>query len=237
VDSPAVIIDKAPLFPLPNGALLPGELLPLHIFEPRYRKMMEAVRDGQGVIAIATLLPGWETDYHGAPHIAEVVGIGRVVKDRLNDNGTSDIVLHGMTRGRVLSELGGELFRRARVEPILDDEKHPAEIYRLRRGVLTGIADRLRTQRFNFDITAGFDVGTLLDRIASSLDITPEQRVDVHGAVALDQRAALVLELLRERKHRQQLIEVIPSLHAFTLSMEPRTGSRPSPGRSSEFGA
>ena len=225
MDEPAVILDNAPLFPLPNGALLPGELLPLHIFEPRYRRMMETVRDGEGVVAIASLLPGWETDYHGAPNIADVVGIGRLVKDRLNDNGTSDIVLHGMTRGRVLDETTGEPFRRARIEPLLCDEAHPAEVYRLRREVLTGIAERLRTRRFSFDITAGFDVGTLLDRIASSLDITPEQRVAVLGAGELDRRAGLVLEMLRERKHRQQLIEVIPSLHAFTLSMESGRGS------------
>jgi hypothetical protein len=200
--------------------LLPGELLPLHIFEPRYRKMMEAVREGPGVIAIATLLPGWETDYHGAPNIGEVVGIGRLVKDRLNDDGTSDIVLHGMSRGRVLAELGGQAFRNARIQPLLGDDQHPAEVYRLRRKVLTGIAERLRTRRFSFDVTAGFDVGTLLDRIASSLDVTPEQRVAVLGAVDIDRRADLLLETLRERKHRQQLIEAMPSLHAFALSME-----------------
>ena len=104
MDHPASILDRAPLFPLPNGVLLPGELLPLHIFEPRYRQMIEDARKGRGVIAIATLLPGWEADPHGSPDIADVVGIGRLVKDRLNDDGTSDIVLHGVSRGRVLQE-------------------------------------------------------------------------------------------------------------------------------------
>ncbi len=220
MDHPDGILDRAPLFPLPNGALLPGELLPLHIFEPRYRQMMEEARKGRGVIAIATLLPGWEADPHGAPDIADVVGIGRLVKDRLNDDGTSNIVLHGVSRGRVLEEIGGKAFRRAQIQPLLGDDRHPAEVFRLRRKLLTGIAERLRTSRFHFDITAGFDAGTLLDRIASALDITPAQRVAVLGAVDIEHRGALVLDMLRERKHRQQLIEVMPSLHAFTLSME-----------------
>ena len=79
---------QTPLFPLPNGSLLPGELLPLRIFEPRYRAMMEEVRQGARLIAIATLIPGWETDYHGKPPVAAVVGLGRLMKDRLNEDGT-----------------------------------------------------------------------------------------------------------------------------------------------------
>ena len=42
-----------PLFPLPNVFLFPGQVLPLHIFEPRYRKMIADVLDGPGRIAVA----------------------------------------------------------------------------------------------------------------------------------------------------------------------------------------
>lgn len=215
--SPATTI--VPLFPLPNGALLPGELLPLHVFEPRYRAMLEDVRKGDGLIGMATLLPGWETDYHGSPALADVIGLGRVVKDRLNPDGTSDIVLHGLLRGEIVEELPGKPFRRARLLLRSDEHWHATETYRLRRELLTGIADRLRNRQLSFDLTANFDVGALADRIGSSLDLGAEQRVELLQAVDLEGRVALLLSLLREKAHRQQLLEIIPSLHAFSLSL------------------
>ena len=219
MDAPSPASTVVPLFPLPHGALLPGELLPLHVFEPRYRVMLEAVRKGDRLLAVATLLPGWEADYHGTPAVAEVVGLGRIVKDRLNPDGTSDIVLHGLLRGELVEELPGKPFRRARLVLRGDGHRHPAEVYRLRRGLLTGIAERLRNRQLSFDLTAGFDVGALVDRIASALDLSAEQRVEMLQALDLERRVELLLELLRDKAHRQQLLEIVPSLHAFSLAL------------------
>ncbi|NNF42788.1 MAG: hypothetical protein HKN62_07035, partial [Phycisphaerales bacterium] len=44
-----------PLFPLPETVLLPHALLPLHIFEARYRQMVRSCLDCAGQIAIATI--------------------------------------------------------------------------------------------------------------------------------------------------------------------------------------
>ncbi len=225
MQTPLPLVTTAPLFPLPNGALLPGELLPLHVFEPRYRTMMEAVRKGERLVAIATLLPGWEGDYHGQPPIAGIVGLGRVVKDRQNADGSSDIVLHGLLRAEVTAEIGGQPFRQGRLALRSDDDRHPAEVYRLRRELLTGIAERLRTRHFTFDLTAGFDVGSLVDRIASSLDLQPDQRVEMMQAADLHQRIGLLLALLGDKAHRQHLLEIVPSLHAFTLLLEKGRGT------------
>jgi len=222
VDGP--VVTNAPLFPLPHGALLPGELLPLHVFEPRYRSMLEAVRRGDRIIAIGTLLPGWELDYHGRPAVAAVVGLGRMVKDRQNPDGTSDIVLHGLLRAEIAGEISGRPYRVARVVVQPGEDLHPAETYRLRRELLTGLADKLRTTRLRYDLTAGFDVGALTDRIASALDLQPEQRVEVLQALPPEKRARLVLALLSDKAHRKRLLEVIPSLHAFSLSLDPPRG-------------
>ena len=97
--------DKAPLFPLPKGAILPGELLPLHIFEPRYKAMMQAVRASDQIIAIGTLHPDNVHDAEGRPLISDIVGIGQLLRDEQNADGTSDIVLHGIGRGRITQEL------------------------------------------------------------------------------------------------------------------------------------
>lgn len=221
---------KAPLFPLPNGALLPGELLSLHVFEPRYRAMLDDARTGSRVIAIATLLPGWEADYAGAPAVAEIVGLGRMVDDKLHDDGTSDIVLQGMLRAEIATELDSDKpYRLAGLMPRPDGEQHPAEAWRLRRELLLGIAGRVRTRAFRYDLTAGFDVGALVDRIASSLDLQPPLKVRMMQAIDPAERVELLLALLREKEHRQRLLELVPSLHAFSLQLVsgPLSGDEP----------
>ena len=55
------------LFPLPNLVVFPHVMQPLHIFEPRYRAMLEEALDEDGLIAMAVLAPGWEKDYEGRP--------------------------------------------------------------------------------------------------------------------------------------------------------------------------
>lgn len=223
----------APLFPLPHGALLPGELLPLHVFEARYRAMLAAVQKGDGMLAVGTLLPGWESEYSGAPPIADIVGMGRVIKAEARPDGTSDIVVHGLVRGEVLSEAPGGTrtlrFRVARILPRPDGEQHPAELWRLRRALLTGLARRLRTRAFQCDLTAGFDAGALADRIAGSLDLAPEERAPLMQAVDAGRRIELLLERLRDRRHRQRLIEIIPSLHAFSLALQRKGGLEETP--------
>ena len=54
-----------PIFPLPNVVLFPNMLLPLHIFEPRYREMVEDALNGEGLIGMALLKEGWQNDYYG----------------------------------------------------------------------------------------------------------------------------------------------------------------------------
>src|SRR5690606_21229592 len=70
-----------PIFPLPSVVLFPGSVLPLHVFEPRYRAMMEdCVSRGPRAMAVALLRPGWERDYEGRPPVYEIAGAGRIVE-------------------------------------------------------------------------------------------------------------------------------------------------------------
>ena len=65
---PAII----PIFPLPNAVLFPGVFLPLHIFEPRYRAMVADALEGDRLIGMMLLKPGWESDYEGRPPVYPV---------------------------------------------------------------------------------------------------------------------------------------------------------------------
>jgi len=111
-----------PLFPLDSAVLLPQQVLPLHIFEPRYRQMVEHAIDASGQIAMAVFDgDSWKQQYHGKPRLRPAVCLGQIVQhERLHD-GRFNILLQGVCRARILKELpaeGERLYRLALLEPV-----------------------------------------------------------------------------------------------------------------------
>ena len=92
------------MFPLPGVVLMPGAVLPLHIFEPRYRAMVAHCMAADQVLALATLRPGYEENYHGSPPVFPVMGLGRIVSHQQFPDGRSNILLQSVGRIRVLKE-------------------------------------------------------------------------------------------------------------------------------------
>src|SRR5215204_4472699 len=88
-------LDAIPLFPLPNVVLFPRAILPLHIFEERYRQMTKDVLAGDGRIAMALLKPGWEKDYYSRPQIEPVVCVGKIVSWEKLPDGKYNFLLQG----------------------------------------------------------------------------------------------------------------------------------------------
>ncbi|HVT79532.1 MAG TPA: LON peptidase substrate-binding domain-containing protein [Phycisphaerae bacterium] len=106
MDLPPLKLDlEIPLFPLPNCVLFPGVVQPLHIFEPRFRKMMVQTMAGQAALVMALLQPGWEKTYHGCPQIYPRVCLGRVIAHELLDDGKYNLLLQGVARADVTSEI------------------------------------------------------------------------------------------------------------------------------------
>lgn len=108
---------RLPLFPLPGVVLLPGTLLPLHIFEPRYQAMVEDALAGDRLIGMAMLKPGWEGAGESPP-IYAVGGAGEIVESEELEDGRGNIVLEGRFRYRVLGEAVPGPYRLAHVEEI-----------------------------------------------------------------------------------------------------------------------
>lgn len=98
------VLQALPIFPLPDTVLFPGALLPLHVFEPRYRELTADVIAGDRMMAIARLRPGYEVEYHGRPPVVDVVGVGRLVQHEALPDGRSNILLRGIGRARIEEE-------------------------------------------------------------------------------------------------------------------------------------
>ena len=116
---------EIPLFPLPEVSLFPGVSRPFLIFEPRYRDMIADALQGDRIIGMVALRPGFEKDYEGRPPIYQVGCAGRIQQYEKLPDGRYVILLRGLTTFRIATEDQRKPYRLARVEAV--PEQLPTE--------------------------------------------------------------------------------------------------------------
>ncbi len=104
------------LFPLPETVFYPKTRLPLHIFEPRYRAMTAAALEGEGLIGMVLLKPGWEENYYNSPATVSVGCAGQIDQSEKLEDGKYNILLQGESRFQIIREIPGKSYRQADVE-------------------------------------------------------------------------------------------------------------------------
>jgi len=102
---------------LPNAILFPQALLPLYIFEDRYRRMLEDCLAGHRMFSVA-LVPKDNCDQPDESRPYDVAGLGIIRAAVGNDDGTSNIILQGVSRIRLLGYVGGKPYPQAQIEPL-----------------------------------------------------------------------------------------------------------------------
>lgn len=122
VDNPAVLT-SLPIFPLPNCVLLPGGLLPLHVFEPRYRELTRDCLAGHQLMGVARLRPGFETSSYGRPPVYETCGVGRIICSEETPDGRFALLLRGVARVEIARELPSERGYRVVEARAIDDAR------------------------------------------------------------------------------------------------------------------
>lgn len=134
------VSDAAPalkIFPLPPVVLFPGTGVPLHIFEPRYRQLITDALATDRVMALGGLAPGWEEAYTDRPALLPIACAGVIGEHESLPDGRFMIVLEGVTRVRVRSELPSRrLYREVAVEILEDAPFKGDEEEALRQAVL-----------------------------------------------------------------------------------------------------
>lgn len=116
---------EIPIFPLPDMVFFPKTLLPLHVFEPRYKEMVAHALGSGRLIGMVLLKPGWEPSYYEHPDAYEVGCLGRIQQIEEAEEGRYNIVLLGIHKFRILRYIKMEPFRIAEVQ-LLEDIS-PAE--------------------------------------------------------------------------------------------------------------
>jgi Lon protease-like protein len=116
---------EIPLFPLPNVVLFPKTLRPLHIFEPRYRKMVEAALEGEHLIGMILLKEGWEDQYEQTPPIERRGTLGKIVQSNKLPDGRYYVTLLGISVFDIEEEIDHESWRTGLVSVLRPESRWP----------------------------------------------------------------------------------------------------------------
>ncbi|MFP4224579.1 MAG: LON peptidase substrate-binding domain-containing protein [Phycisphaeraceae bacterium] len=174
------------LFPLPRTLLLPHATVPLHIFEARYRAMVEDALENQALIAMA-VFDGeqWKSDYEGTPPLREHVCLGVIRQHHRLPDGRFHLLLQGVCRARIVREVGDAPYRQAMLMPTETSEVMEIDL-----------ADHRRR------LEALLDTPELRDLAAVST-LRPWLQSDLPTAAALD---LIALSLCQEDANRYHLL-------------------------------
>jgi Lon protease-like protein len=184
-----------PIFPLPNVVLFPQMPLPLHIFEPRYRKMVADALASHQTIGMTLLRPGWEADYEGRPAVYAVGCAGRIERSELLPDGRYNILLRGEARFRITGERAGEPYRLADAERLVEGRGDAAEVESLRQAVLAALA-RSSDGPVSLVLQAELSAELFVNAVAQSLDLEPVEKQSLLDCDTIPARYRRLLEIL-----------------------------------------
>jgi Lon protease-like protein len=195
-----------PMFPLPNVVLFPHALLPLHIFEERYRAMARDVLAGERFLAISLIAPG-ESEKAEKPAVQRIAGVGEVVMAHELPDGRFNLVVRGRARIRIDEELASERpYRVVSATALPDlpsgDQKEIADADQSLRALVSHLADAIP------------EGGELLRQVMAAQE-SPSELVDVLAA-ALIVDPALRQRLLEMRDVGKRIERVSAEVVAMT---------------------
>lgn len=200
-----------PIFPLPEMALLPGELMPLYIFEPRYRRMLADALAGDRLIAMARFEPGWEGNYYGNPEVKKIMGLGTVVAHHAQADGGSEIVLRGLARVTLLEVVREMPYRLGRVDTMPEAVSDPAKLKQLTAEIF-GMLESLCGQQdhpFGDGECSGLPLEELPGRLVPLLQYDVETKHKLLSCDDLVCRLEVVLKGLKSRERQARMAKLL----------------------------
>jgi Lon protease-like protein len=187
-----------PIFPLPNVVLFPNVVLPLHIFEARYRAMVADTLEQDRIIGMVLLRPGWENDYEGRPSVYTIGCAGLITHaERLSD-GRFNIVLKGLEKFAIEDEDHSLAYRLARVRSIEEyvREQDKDEMRQSRRRLEALLVPQPQGRGAEPKVPPSMPDEDLINALAQYLELEPVERQALLERDGLLARCRSLIELL-----------------------------------------
>ncbi|NDH85552.1 hypothetical protein EBY67_00630 [bacterium] len=188
---------------LPQTVFFPHHLLPLHIFEPRYRTMVKCALEGPRMFAIAMDSP--KTD--SLPRSPRVGSLGLIRSCVLQPDGTSNLVLQGIARVRLDHLVQTHPYLIATPEPVDDPEKTSAAATVIREALHAKILEKVEKfddpalpslQEVKSFLQHLDDLHSFVDLLSGCFIRDPLQRQKLLEEVSLTERLRLLLNFLSQ---------------------------------------
>jgi Lon protease-like protein len=195
--------DTAPVMPLPGASLFPHALLPLYIFEQRYRAMLAYALGDDRMFCVALLKPQ-RSDWRSPRDFYNIATVGLIRACVEREDGTSNLILQGLQRVRLTAFSQDAPFPIARIEPIASvDPESEVESYGLGEKVLeiysklkrSGREFPEKVDRYLSDLG---DPGMLADLMAATFVNDPFRRQQLLEECSVTERLRMVIQFLRE---------------------------------------
>ncbi len=198
--------DVIPIFPIPRVVLLPAEILPLHVFEPRYIEMVHDAIATHRVIGMVDVMPGHESELPGSPPVRPIGCVGFIAAHEELEDGRYLMWLLGLERFHIEQELDvSTSYRQVRVQyqPTPESPKRLAGIRPLRlelRTLLPGLVDLDESSREQFaNHMAEVSDAQLIALASQILEIPSDRKQALLEAGTLSDRFLMVYEDLYHR--------------------------------------
>jgi Lon protease-like protein len=200
----SILPEQVPVMPLSGALLFPRALLPLYIFEPRYREMLDYSLKHDRVFAVALVRPE-VTEWNSPNDFFHIAGVGLIRACVGRGDGTSNLILQGLERVRFTEFEQEQPFPIAAIETLESDAASSVETEALATKVLElyaglkGDGKQLpsKVDRYLSDLA---DPEMLADLVASTFITDPLRRQHVLEELSINQRLRLMIRYLREEK-------------------------------------
>lgn len=189
------------LFPLPGVVLFPHAVLPLHIFEPRYRQMTQDALASDKLVAIVQVRPDADWVARPEPQLEVIACLGRILNHERLPDGRFNFLLLGRKRVRILRELEvPTLYRQAEVE-ILADVPVSGQEDAIRKELvslyleITKHVDGLDPD-LEVMLKKGPPLSVVTDLLAQALGLPAAMRQELLAELRIERRAETIAEVL-----------------------------------------
>jgi uncharacterized protein len=188
----------APLFPLPNVFLFPSCVMPLHVFEPRYRTMVEDLLDGPGRMVVGTVLGDHVQHLAGSPPVHPIAGLGEIGRHERLPDGRFLIWLIGLQRVALREVPSDRPYRKVGYIPVREIDVAEEDGHSLRQRLKKAILQRCEA---SVDLPPDVPIGCLTDILLQRLQLPPSLLSDLYSQPVIARRAKQALEQ-HERRPR-----------------------------------
>jgi Lon protease-like protein len=201
---------RVPIFPLPDTVFFPGAVLPLHVFEPRYRQLVADHVAGQRVMGVVLLQAGWQEDYFGAPSCFSV-GCAGLMEDVVKlPDGRYTLKVAAQWKIEVLRYVQTEPYRLAEVRELGEREVEESLVsvqqakVRL-LGAYASLASALEGRPSNpFSFDSSLEYGRIVNMACMHLGIAAEEKQRLLELHDVEERGRRIIRML-EREHQRVL--------------------------------